>query len=97
MYDARNASKSNVSTDSSNPEIQKLVKEGKVQEKILSQTEDVDVYGTYEFSSELNFCCDDHLTKDFTVEMGTKPLVFIWSFDKQIWIVEGREEAPTPQ
>jgi hypothetical protein len=71
----------------SQKEIEALIAAGKIKEIVLSGDNGIQQI-THEYSPELNFCCDDNLTKAFTVHLGVEPLVYVWSFEQNSWILE---------
>ena len=76
------------SCDEPSPEdLKKLIAEGRVVEKVISEHDGIQQL-TLEYGPEINFCCDSDLTKEFTVDIGTDPLIFVWSFARESWILE---------
>ena len=72
----------------SQEEIETLIAAGKIKEIVLSGDNGIQQI-SHEYSPELNFCCDDNLTKAFTVHLEIEPLVYVWSFEQNSWILDG--------
>ena len=45
--------------------------------------------------SRAQLCCDEHLTKEFTVVMNRRSQIYVWSFAKQEWLLQAIETLPS--
>lgn len=69
----------------SEQENQELISRGLAKEIVIDTVDNLTMM-SIEYVPELNFCCDENLTKTFQVTMTNEPQTHAWSFVEQDWI-----------
>ena len=69
----------------SEKEIDELISQQLAKEIVVDSTDNMEMV-RIDYGPEVNFCCDEELTKTFQITMTDKPLVYAWSFVNGDWI-----------